>query len=154
MRITIISVGKKHMPELADAIAVYEKRLASKHKLIWKLITPAVANEAQQIKEESQKIIDAIKPKDFVILLDETGDILTNQQLAKVFDTTQSSGSTDNIVFIIGGAYGVDGSVKSRANVVWGLSKLVFPHQLVRLILVEQLYRTVTLLESHPYHHQ
>lgn len=154
MNITVISVGKKHSTELVDAIAVYEKRLSGKYQLDWRLIAPSSGTQQQQVDDESQKVLSAIKPKDYVILLDEAGESLTNQQFAKVFDTALSAGNVSRIVFVIGGAYGVSDELKSQSSLVWSLSKLVFPHQLVRLILTEQLYRTTTLLDNHPYHHQ
>ena len=154
MNIVIISVGKKHSSEFADAIAMYEKRFASKHAITWSLINPAIGGGLQQVDEESYKILNSLKPTDYVILLDETGNNLSNQQFAKIFDQTITDGSIGRIVFIIGGAFGVNAELKARAHYVWSLSKLVFPHQLVRLILIEQLYRTVSILNNHPYHHQ
>ena len=90
--------------------------------------------------------------EDDLILLDETGKQLSSEDLAK-FIQARANGSTKNIVFLIGGAYGVSEAVKKRANYTWSLSKLVFPHQLVRLILDEQVYRACSINRNEKYHH-
>lgn len=102
------------------------------------------------VKEESDRLLGRLSPDDFVILLDERGRNLSSPELSTVImeHTSQS------IVFIIGGAYGVTDDVRRRANLVWSLSKLVFPHQLVRLILTEQLYRAQEIARGGKYHHE
>lgn len=154
MKIRIISVGKKHTKNLQAAIEDYEQRIVSKYSLEWLLVNPSDGDVGRQVDEESQKILRILKPNDYVVLLDETGTIVTNQGLVDIFNKVISDGKYGSIVFIVGGAYGVNAAVKERANFIWSLSKLVFPHQLVRLILVEQLYRTNAILDNHPYHHQ
>ena len=99
---------------------------------------------------ESEQILARIKPDDYVILLDETGQLLSSPELATRLEAQRGQA----IVCIIGGAYGVNQAVKQRANLIWSLSKLVFPHQIVRLILIEQLYRAQCIINHHPYHHQ
>lgn len=154
MKIRIISVGKKHTKNLQAAIKDYEQRIVSKYSFEWLLVNPSDGDVGRQVDEESQKILRLLKSNDYVVLLDETGTIVTNQGLADIFNKVISDGKYSSIVFIVGGAYGVNVAVKERANFIWSLSKLVFPHQLVRLILVEQLYRTNAILDNHPYHHQ
>lgn len=90
--------------------------------------------------------------KDFVILLDEHGKELSSPELAQ-FIEKRCMDSGKRIVFVIGGAYGVEQSVKDRADFTWSLSKLVFPHELVRLILAEQIYRACTIIKNESYHH-
>lgn len=90
--------------------------------------------------------------KDFVVLLDETGKELSSPELAQ-FIEKRCMDSGKRIVFIIGGAYGVEQQVKDRADFIWSLSKLVFPHELVRLILAEQIYRACTIIKNESYHH-
>lgn len=153
MNILIICVGKKHTKELVDVITKYEQRLANKIQINWRFIPPSTGAKQQQINNESDMIMRSFKMNDYIILLDETGELLTNQQFAGKFAELQTNGSIGRIVFVIGGVYGVDNNLKSKANLIWSISKLVFPHQLVRLILLEQLYRTMTLLDNHPYHH-
>ena len=86
------------------------------------------------------------------MLLDEKGKSLSSEGLA-TFLQTRANESTKKIVFLIGGAFGVDEKVKKRAQFVWSLSSLVFPHHLVRLILAEQLYRAATIIRNEKYHH-
>lgn len=144
MKIIGIAVGKKHDANLADAIAEYEKRLTN---FSWQLIP--TSDKAQ----ESQAIIKQLKDDDIVILLDERGKMWGNDRLAYALETVQNR-SVKRVVFIIGGAYGVDLSVQRRANYILALSPLIFPHQIVRLLLVEQLYRTYSILADGKYHHE
>lgn len=146
MKITAISIGKKHKPDLAEAIAEYEKRLAGFCEFSWKII-PAAGVEG-----ESAAILRSIKDTDVVVLLDERGKLFSNQQLASYIEKSQND-SVKQVVIIIGGAYGVSNEVASRANIILAFSTLVFPHQIVRLLLVEQLYRTYSLLSGGRYHH-
>ncbi len=146
-QILIISVGKKHDVLLADAIAHYEGRLKHYCKLSWLLIPSSSAIE------ETAAILHKLNNDDVVILLDETGKSIANQQLADMIDSAQNQ-SVKRLVFIIGGAYGVTEELKERANQVISLSSLIFPHQLVRLILLEQLYRSYSILAGSSYHHE
>jgi len=105
------------------------------------------------LKRQEGKIIMAkINKDDFIILLDETGKQLTSVELAN-FIEQKTNASIRSLVFIIGGAFGVSDEIKQRANFTWSLSKLVFPHMLVRLILAEQVYRACTILRNEKYHH-
>jgi 23S rRNA (pseudouridine1915-N3)-methyltransferase len=149
MNISIITVGNKPSPELAEFINSYTQRLPRNITLNWIYLKHAnFVNTNTSKQYESENILKHITKTDFVILLDETGGQISSTQLSeKIFATNK------NIIFVIGGAYGVDDSVFARANFVWSLSKLVFPHQIVRLLLSEQLYRAYTISVNHPYHH-
>ncbi len=103
-------------------------------------------------EEESDRILKALKPQDFVVLLDERGSSLTSPQLAAALQKQFDTGK--NVVMIIGGAYGVSAELQKRADLVWSLSGLVFPHQLVRLIIAEQIYRAQEISAGRPYHHE
>lgn len=148
--ITVIAIGKKHETWLSEGIERYEKRLSVPFNLSWVLLQNSSQKDAVAIKDESERIFQKLKPDDFVILLDERGKMFDSPALAKtlVAPIEQSK----NVVIIIGGAYGVNQEVSDRANIVWSLSPLVFPHQLVRLVLVEQLYRAQTIYRGLPYH--
>jgi 23S rRNA (pseudouridine1915-N3)-methyltransferase len=150
--ITIIAIGKKHEPWLVDGIERYEKRLNVPFNLNWILLPNSSQKGDIAIRDESERIINKLKPDDFVILLDERGKMFDSPTLSKklVVPLEQSK----NVVIIIGGAYGVSEQVNSRADIVWSLSPLVFPHQLIRLILVEQLYRAQTIYRGLPYHNE
>jgi 23S rRNA (pseudouridine1915-N3)-methyltransferase len=156
MKITILTVGKKHSAEYAAAIEDFSLRVQHYFDTTWVILAPAKhpsAPEREQVQEEGQRILAYIKKEDYVVLLDERGNTMGSLGLAEFFDKHQKAG-TKKMVIIIGGAFGVSKEVLTRANFTLAISKLVFPHQLVRLILIEQLYRTGTILRGEKYHHQ
>lgn len=150
--IKLIAIGKKHDSWVAEGVERYESRLKKPYSAEWILLPHSALQDAAARQEESERILSRLSAQDFVVLLDERGDELTSPQLAQLFDNTFTAGR--QVVLIIGGAYGVDDRVHQRADVVWSLSPLVFPHQLVRLILAEQLYRAQQISAGHPYHHE
>ena len=103
-------------------------------------------------KKEGEMIIGFLQKEDYLVLPDECGKQITSEELAG-FIQARANESIKNIVFLIGGAYGVSDALKKRANFKWSLSKLVFPHQLVRLILTEQVYRACSINRNEKYHH-
>ena len=150
--ITIIAVGKRHEPWLVDGIARYEQRMTRAWQLQWKLLPASQRSSDAARREEAQQILRALSPQAYVVLLDERGTMLDSPALSRSLHRPIVQGKS--LVLIIGGAYGVTEAVMERANLVWSLSRLVFPHQLVRLILAEQLYRAQQIAAGHPYHHQ
>lgn len=151
MAIKILAFGRKHESWVQEGIERYESRLKKPYGVDWMLLPhSAMADDAARA-EESERILARLDDRDFVILLDEIGDEVDSPHIAKLLDTAFTAGRT--ITCIIGGAYGVDDRVHQRADFVWSLSPLVFPHQLVRLILTEQLYRAQQITANHPYHH-
>lgn len=152
MSITIVAVGKKHDAWVAEGIERYQKRLRSPFFAEWILLPHSSLEGDRARQEESERILSRLKPNDYVVLLDERGKNLDSPALARQFEDVFNN--SQSIVCIIGGAYGVDDSVRTRANLVWSLSNLVFPHQLVRLILIEQLYRAQQITSGGSYHHE
>ena len=151
MSVRILAVGKKHESWVADGIARYEKRLKKPMDLAWQLL-PHSAREGEHARaEESERILAKLDRGAFVVLLDERGTNVDSPGLAATLRGAQDAGRA--VTIVIGGAYGVDARVHERADFVWSLSKLVFPHQMVRLILAEQLYRAQEILAGRPYHH-
>ena len=151
MPIRIVAVGKKHESWVAEGIERYEKRLKRPFTTEWVLLPHSVRDGDSARQEESERVLSRIASDDWVVLLDERGKMLSSPNLsATLLSPLESS---KNVTVIIGGAYGVDASVHQRANIVWSLSPLVFPHQLVRLILVEQVYRAQEIAGGGPYHH-
>lgn len=151
MAIRIIAIGKKHEQWVQDGIERYQKRLKRPFDVEWVLLPHSSLQGDQARQEESERIAKRLVPDDMTILLDERGTACTSPQLAG-----RLSGSLDHsrrITIIIGGAYGVTDDVHQAADWVWSLSPLVFPHQLVRLILMEQLYRAQEITAGNPYHH-
>ena len=109
--------------------------------------------EGQQARqEESERILARLHPQDFVILLDEHGQMFDSPTLSRQLN--ELFAQSKNIIIVIGGAFGVSTELTRRADLVWSLSPLVFPHQLVRLILAEQLYRAQEIARGSKYHHQ
>ncbi|MDR4533911.1 23S rRNA (pseudouridine(1915)-N(3))-methyltransferase RlmH [Glutamicibacter sp. PS] len=151
MTIKVLAVGKKHESWVDEGISRYEKRLKKPFDLSWQLLPHSSREHDAARSEESARILSKVADRDFVILLDERGKNIDSPALAETLRTPIDS--SRNVVVIIGGAYGVDPSVHARANFTWSLSKLVFPHQLVRLILTEQLYRAQDILAGGKYHH-
>lgn len=156
MKFCLVSVGKPDEPHFKEAIALFTARLQYYFPTEWKLIPPlknaAALDKAILLKEEGKKIIKEIVPGDYILLLDERGRQLDSVELATHLQKL-SGEAHKRIVFIIGGAYGVDQAVREKAQFTWSLSRLVFPHMLVRLILAEQLYRACTIMKNEKYHH-
>jgi 23S rRNA (pseudouridine1915-N3)-methyltransferase len=109
-------------------------------------------NEFLNANRQSKTILEWLNKDDFLVALDERGKEMDSVKLS-LFLQQRANESTKRLVFLIGGAYGIDTPVLQRANMTWSLSKLTFPHQLVRLILSEQLYRAATILRNEKYHH-
>lgn len=147
----ILSVGKRHDASLADAIDDFTTRLNREIATSWHFIKPSGADELTARRVESSAVLEFLRSDDFVVLCDEKGQEVDSVSYAGMYDTWIARGQ--RIVFVIGGAYGVDITLLNRADITLSLSKLVFPHQLVRLILLEQLYRARMISKNHPYHH-
>ena len=146
MNISIIAVGKNRNYLSEDVVLEYTKRLQHYTKLDWVFIP------GSDIEEEGRRILRAIPEESYVVLLDENGKSFSSPQLAQFLEKHLNE-STKNLIFIIGGAHGFDKSVTARAEFLWSLSALTFPHELVRSILSETLYRAFTIIKGEKYHH-
>lgn len=151
MTLTVVAVGKKHESWVLEGIERYQKRLRAPFNTEWVLLPHSSLDGDSARQEESERILARIKPQDYVVLLDERGKLLNSPELASLL-TIQFTGA-QKVTFVIGGAYGVTPEVQQRAQTVWSLSPLVFPHQLVRLLLIEQLYRAQQITAGSAYHH-
>ncbi|HLX92401.1 MAG TPA: 23S rRNA (pseudouridine(1915)-N(3))-methyltransferase RlmH [Puia sp.] len=156
MKIQFWAVGKIHDSELKSAIEEFTTRINKYFSAEWKLFPPfsnyASASEAIIRNKEAESILSAAKKDELLIALDVKGKQFTSEQLAQ-FLAARSNEGRKNLVFIIGGAYGLGEHVIDRADYKWSLSSLTFPHQLVRLILAEQIYRACTIIRNEKYHH-
>ena len=156
MKIQFWSIGKSHEAYVKAGIEEFTKRINNYFSADWHIIPPPknVANlsEIELKKVEAVVIFNQIQKEDFLILLDERGKQISSPELAQWIQQRANS-STKRIIFLIGGAYGVDQTVMKRADLTWSISQLVFPHMLVRLILAEQVYRACTILRNEKYHH-
>ena len=154
MKLSFLSVGKAHESYIKEGVEQFTKRIGHYYPVDWQLIAPSKLTDPVQIKKvEAASILKILAVTDVLILLDETGKMLSSPGLAKLIQQ-KANQSTQRIVFLIGGAYGVDEEIKKRANFTWSLSQLVFPHMLVRLILSEQVYRACSILANEKYHHE
>jgi 23S rRNA (pseudouridine1915-N3)-methyltransferase len=152
MTLQIISIGKKHESWIAEGIERFESRLKKPFNAEWVLLPHSALNDAAARQDESERILSRVDAHAFVVLLDERGDEMGSPEFARLLESRFTLSKP--ITLIIGGAYGVDDRVHQRADTVWSLSPLVFPHQLVRLILIEQIYRAQQISAGHPYHHE
>ena len=154
MKLSILSVGKNHETYIKEGIDLFTKRIGHYYPIEWQLIAPSKLTDPVQIKKtEAASIIKALAVTDVLILLDEKGKMLNSPGLANLIQQ-KANQSAQRIIFLIGGAYGVDEEIKKRANFIWSISDLVFPHMLVRLLLVEQVYRACSILANEKYHHE
>lgn len=156
MKIVLWSIGKPHEPYIKEGLLDFTNRINKYFNASWHIIASpknaAVLSEAALKKAEAEIILQQLTTADFLVLLDERGKQFTSPKLAD-FLQQRANESTKQVVFLIGGAFGVHETVFNRANHCWSLSNLVFPHMLVRLILAEQVYRACTILRNEKYHH-
>lgn len=146
--IKIICVGKIKEKFYKEAISEYQKRLSKYTKLEIIEIKDECNNDI--LKKEAENIEKYINEKDYIITLEVEGKTIDSVKMAEKIDETLMINS--NLVFIIGGSYGLDDTIKKRSNFALSFSKLTFPHQLFRVILLEQIYRSFRIINNESYH--
>ena len=151
MPLHIITVGKKHESWVAEGIERYQKRLKTRFNLEWVLLPHSSLEGLSARQEESGRILSRLDAYDFVVLLDERGKLVDSPAVSKLLE--ERLNSSQKIALVIGGAYGVTDEIRQKAGFIWSFSPLVFPHQLVRLMLVEQVYRAQEIARGGSYHH-
>ncbi|WLR50833.1 23S rRNA (pseudouridine(1915)-N(3))-methyltransferase RlmH [Bacillus tianshenii] len=158
MNITLLTVGKLKEKYLKNGINEFTKRLQPYAKVDIIELPDEKApeqlseTEMQQVKQkEGERILNKISPDTYVIALAIEGKMLTSEQLAKQLDQLATYGKS-KIAFIIGGSLGLSDEVMQRADLALSFSKMTFPHQMMRLILVEQIYRAFRINRGEPYH--
>ena len=156
MKLHFWSVGKPHESFVKEGVEMFTKRISNYFSVQWNII-PMPKNagimEGEILKiKEGEVILSLLGKDDYLVLLDERGKSISSEALAKLLEQ-RTVESAKNVIFLIGGAYGVSAEVMQRANFKWSLSPLVFPHQLVRLILAEQIYRACSIMRNEKYHH-
>jgi 23S rRNA (pseudouridine1915-N3)-methyltransferase len=157
MKIALWSIGKGNDALVKDGVEEYTKRLSRYYPVEWNII-PVPKNAgllppAALKKKEAELILQSLKPDDYLVALDEKGKELNSAGLS-AFLEQRAGESIRQVVFLIGGAYGIEEEILKKAKFRWSLSQLTFPHQLVRLILAEQLYRACTISHNEKYHHK
>lgn len=157
MKIRLLLIGKTDEKWLAEACEHYIQRIT--HYIPFNVeVIPDVRNAGKlkpdELKRhEAEKILKRIDHDDFLVLLDEHGEHLSSKQFSNWIDKQSISG-VRNLTFLVAGAFGADKSVKERARLMISLSKMTFPHQLVRVIFLEQLYRAMTISRNEKYHNE
>ena len=156
MKISVVVVGKTVKGFVLQGVEEYLKRLKRYLKVDLVVIPDVKAGKSlpvdQLMRKEAKQILLAIGSCKEVFLLDEKGAEYTSEELASFIEGKMVAGAKE-VVFIVGGAYGVTHEVKSRVSGVVALSKLTFSHQMVRVVLLEQIYRSMTIIRGEPYHH-
>ena len=157
MKIQLWTIGKNHEPYIKQGLEDFTKRIGRYYPVEWVIIpvpkNAGMLSEADLKLQEGRVILDWLKKDDYLVALDEYGKEMSSEQLAQ-FLQSRGNDSVKSLIFLIGGAFGLGEAVLKRANHKWSLSKLTFPHQLVRLILAEQLYRACSIGNNEKYHHR
>ncbi len=157
MKLRLLCVGRLSEPYLRDGCALFQERLRRYLPLAIEEIKEQKAGSRGELPRtvaaEGELLLARIPAGAFVIVLDERGQQLTSEELAGLLEKHMVAGTAE-WVMVIGGAHGLSGEVRQRANLVLSLSSLTYPHQVVRLLLLEQLYRGCTIVRNEPYHHR
>ena len=157
MKISFWSVGKTNEPYIKAGVEEFTRRISRYFKTDWNIIpvpkNAGMLSEMDLKKKEGETILEWLTKDDYLVALDERGKQLDSEGLAD-FIQARANDSTRKLIFLIGGAFGMDEAVLKRADYTWSLSKLTFPHQLVRLLLAEQVYRACSILKNEKYHHK
>ena len=156
MRITLLTVGKTTDPRLASLIEDYRQRLTHYVPFEW-VVLPDLKNakalSEEQVKAaEGEMILRALTPSMDVVLLDEHGNEMRSVEYADWIQKKMSSGR--DLTLVIGGPYGFSPAVYERANGKLSISQMTFSHQMIRIMVIEQIYRAMTILRGEPYHHE
>lgn len=154
MKIVVLSVGRVRQRFVLDAEGEYLQRIKGSFQV--ELVelgmeSPESMKPAEVQAREAEEVLKKIKTYDYLVVLDERGKEISSRALSEFIQTRMNSGSK-SVCFVIGGAYGFAEKVRQEADLILSLSALTFPHQLTRMLLVEQLYRSHTLIKGISYH--
>jgi 23S rRNA (pseudouridine1915-N3)-methyltransferase len=154
MKIKLLSVGQKMPAWIQKGYVEYAKRLPSNCSIELVEISGGHRGKSTSVEKSKQQealsLLKIIKPKDWVVILDVKGQSWSTEKLSEQLESWQFN--AQDVCLIVGGPYGLGSDVISRANQSWSLSKLTFPHPMVRILIVEQIYRAWSILQGHPYH--
>lgn len=156
MKLQFWAIGKNHESYIKPGVDEFTSRISKYFPVKWNIIpvpkNAATFSDEISKRKESDLVLGLLQKENYLVVLDEKGKQLSSQGLS-AFIQSRANESQKQLIFLIGGAYGVDERILKRANYIWSLSQLTFPHQLVRLILCEQVYRACTILRNEKYHH-
>jgi 23S rRNA (pseudouridine1915-N3)-methyltransferase len=157
MKLSFWAIGKQHETYVKHGVVEFTNRISKYYPVEWTIIpvpkNAGMLSEMDLKKKEAATILQWLKQDDYLVCLDEYGKQMSSEGVAG-FIQQRSNESTKNIVFLIGGAFGLDDTILKKAKYKWSLSQLTFPHQLVRLVLTEQVYRACTIIRNEKYHHK
>lgn len=157
MKLQFWAIGRNNEPYVKTGVEEFTGRINKYFKAEWNIIpvpkNAGMLSEMDLKKKEGETILEWLGKDDYLVALDERGKQVSSKKLAD-FIQARANESTRKLVFLIGGAFGLDEVILKRANFKWSLSELTFPHQLVRLMLAEQVYRACTILRNEKYHHE
>lgn len=156
MKMELWVVGRTTTSYIQSGIDIFSKRIVHyvpfDINVFQDIKTTKSLSEDKQKLMEGQRMLDALQPGDWVVLLDEKGKEYTSREFASYVDKRMVSVAR-RMIFVVGGPYGFSKAMYDRADEKMSLSKMTFPHEMVRLFFVEQLYRAMTILRGEPYHH-
>ncbi|MFZ1688181.1 MAG: 23S rRNA (pseudouridine(1915)-N(3))-methyltransferase RlmH [Flavobacteriales bacterium] len=153
MHLRLLLVGRTERGHVAEGLGHYGERIARAGAFITVVLPEAGKGDAAfKSKWEGEKILAALQPGELLVALDERGKLLSSPAFAAQLGKWRDGGR-QRIAFVVGGAYGLTDAVRERADLVLSLSPMTFPHQLVRVLFAEQLYRALSILKGSPYHH-
>jgi 23S rRNA (pseudouridine1915-N3)-methyltransferase len=153
MKILILMIGKTSEPYLKEGTEIFLKRIKNYISITTDVLpVSSIKDKRKAIAEESASIRMKLQPADFIVVLDENGKEFSSLQLSETFSKWMVRG-IGRVIFVIGGPYGLSKELKEKANLLLSVSKFTFTHQMVRLILFEQIYRALTILRNENYHH-
>lgn len=151
--VRVVCVGRLKVACWKEACALYEKRLGRFRKVeIVEVRDAQAATETERSRIEGERLLEAVQPRDRLVVLDERGKDLTSPGLAKLLDEEDARGQGAT-TFVVGGPFGLSDAVRARASTLLRLSAMTLPHELARVVLMEQLYRAECLRNHVPYHH-
>lgn len=157
MNIEIWSLGKANEDFIASGLQYYFQKTKPWNPVelvILQLPKKTLTSDVARTKlQEEEMILKKLQPQHYLVLLDERGKAYNSVQWSQQFQQCMNQG-VKTLVILIGGAFGVTDNIRKQAKQCWSLSNLVFPHQLVRLIVAEQVYRAFSILNNSPYHHE
>ena len=156
MEICVLSIGKISSQWIQQGLEVFENRIGKYNKYT-SIVLPDIKNAKSLTKEiikeeEGKQILTQLSPSDFVVIMDEKGKEFTSREFSEWIQKQMSSGKK-RLLFIIGGPYGFSKGIYERADFKIALSKMTFTHEMAKLLLSEQIYRSMTILKGEPYHH-
>ena len=153
MKIKLLTVGKTEKGYLKEGVEIYLKKIS--HYLpftVEEIQSADHSKKSKAVDEEGKKILKSVKPNDKLVLLDHMGKTYSSEEFAEYIERGMSHIS-GTLIFVVGGPFGFSDEVYQRADLKVSLSKMIFSHQMIRLIFLEQLYRAMTIIRNEPYHH-